>query len=69
MSKSTANFVHALVAVMLGNAGYFLAMRFLPVQARHAPFHFDLGLLVDFCFCAAIFAIIKMFTGETKGSP
>ncbi len=66
MSKSTANFVHALVAVVLGNAGYFMAMRFLPVHARHAPFHFDLGLLVDFWFCLVVFGVIRMVTGNSK---
>ena len=66
VSKSAANFVHALVAVVAGNAGYFLAMRFLPVRAKHVPFRFDLGLLVDFWFCLVVFGLIKMIVRRSE---
>jgi len=53
------NFLDALVAVLAGNAIYFLLMPHLPAVARHALFKEDWGLLVDFLICAAIFAAVK----------
>ena len=60
MSKTTVvNFVHALIAVLAGNAAYFLLMPYLPARARHSPLHYDLGMVVDFWICLVIFGIIK----------
>jgi hypothetical protein len=59
MSKSVANFLHALVAVVVGNAAYFMLESQLPAWARHIGFKTDLGTLVDFCFCLVAFAAIK----------
>lgn len=53
------NFLQALVAVLAGNAVYFLLMPYLPVAARHRTFHYDLGLVVDFWFCLVAFGIVK----------
>ena len=39
MSRNLANFLESLAAVLAGNAAYFLLMPFLPVAARHVPFH------------------------------
>ena len=68
MSKAAANFVHALAAVLAGNAAYFLLMKHLPPQARHVPFQIDLGLLVDFWFCLVVFGVIKTLAGRRRGS-
>jgi hypothetical protein len=59
MSKAAANFIHALAAVLGGNAAYFVLMKYLPPRARHAPFQIDLGLVVDFWFCLVAFGLIK----------
>ena len=60
MSKAAvSNFVHALIAVLAGNAVYFLAMPYLPPLAQHTPPRLDLGLVVDFWFCLAILGIVK----------
>ena len=59
MSKSAANFVHALVAVIAGNVAYFLLERYLPIRARHVVFKLDLGMVVDFWFCLVAFGIVK----------
>ena len=59
MSKSAANFMHALAAVLAGNAAYFLLEKHLPLAARHTGFKTDLGTLVDFGFCLVVFGIIK----------
>jgi len=59
VSTTMKNFLDALVAVLAGNAIYFLLMPHLPVVARHALFKEDWGLLVDFIICAALFAAVK----------
>ena len=61
MSKSsvTWNLLQSLLAVLLGNATYFVLMPSLPQVARHRLFQVDLGLLVDFWFCVAAFGLIK----------
>ena len=70
VSKSAVtNFVHALIAVLGGNAAYFLLMPYLPPGARHVPFRIDVGLLVDFWFCLVVFGIVKTVAkkrGEAK---
>ena len=53
------NFLDALVAVLAGNAIYFLLMPHLPAVARHAMSKEDWGLLVDFAICTVIFAAVK----------
>ena len=60
MSKPVvSSFVHALIAVVGGNAAYFLLMPYLPPSARHVPFRIDVGLIVDFWFCLVVFGIVK----------
>jgi hypothetical protein len=53
------NFLDALMAVLAGNAIYYLLMPHLPTVARHRLFKEDWGLLVDFMICAMIFAAVK----------
>ena len=60
----TANFVQSLMAVLAGNAAYFLLMPHLPFAARHVPFKTDLGLLVDACFCVVSLGVIKLIAGR-----
>ena len=55
-----ANFFDALVAVLSGNALYFLLMPHLPRAMRHSLFIEDWGLLVDFIICTVIFVIVKI---------
>jgi len=55
----TVNFVQALAAVLLGNAGYFLLSPYLPPLARHHVFKFDVGMVVDFWFCLVAFGLIR----------
>src|SRR5437763_16881373 len=64
--RSMTNFVHSLVAVLAGNAAYFLLMPLLPLRARHAPFQIDLGLLLDFCFCLVAFGIVKTVSDRRR---
>ena len=55
----TANFVQSLLAVLLGNAAYYILMPSLPPAARHHLFQVDLGLVVDFWFCVVAFGLIR----------
>jgi hypothetical protein len=57
------NFLHALIAVLAGNAAYFVLMPHLPLPARHVPFRTDLGLLVDAFFCLVVLAVVKLVSG------
>jgi len=57
------NFVQALIAVIAGNALYFLLMPHLPPAARHRIFHRDWGLVVDFWFCLVALGIVRMTVG------
>ena len=69
MSKSSvANFVQALIAVLAGNAAYFLLMPYLPPQARHVPPRLDLGTVVDFWICLVFFGITKMLARRKRPS-
>lgn len=69
VSKSAvANFVHALIAVLVGNAAYFLVMPYLPLPARHVAPRLDLGLVVDFWFCLVILGIVKTVSRRRRES-
>jgi hypothetical protein len=68
MSKSISNFIHALVAVLAGNALYFALERYLPVRAQHVAFKIDLGTVVDFWFCLVVFGVIKTLAGRRRDS-
>jgi hypothetical protein len=54
-----ANYLQSLLAVLLGNAAYYVLMPSLPQAARHHLFQIDLGLLVDFWFCLVAFGLIR----------
>jgi len=61
-----ANFLQALAAVLGGNLVYYLLMPHLPVEARHLPRKYDLGMLVDFWICLVIFGAIKTLFGRRR---
>lgn len=58
-NKTLQNFLDALLAVLAGNAIYYLLMPHLPQAVRHRLFQEDLGLLVDFAICTIIFVAVK----------
>jgi hypothetical protein len=68
MSQPAANFFQALVAVLAGNAIYFLVEKYLPARAHHVPTRIDLGMLVDFWFCLVVFGVIKTVAGQRRQS-
>ncbi len=53
------NFLQALLAVILGNVVYFALAPSLPMAARHRPFRFDLGMVIDFWFCLVAYGLIR----------
>jgi hypothetical protein len=53
------NFLQALLAIILGNIAYFVLYPSLPPVARHHPFHFDLGIVLDFTFCLLTYGVIR----------
>jgi cytosine/uracil/thiamine/allantoin permease len=66
MSRSVANFLDALAAVVGGNIVYFLLEKHLPSAAHHALFKIDLGMVVDFCICLVFFLIIKALAPRSE---
>lgn len=54
-----ANYVQSLLAVLLGNAAYYILLPSLPQAAHHKLFQIDLGLLVDFWFCLVAYGLIR----------
>jgi hypothetical protein len=61
VSKPTVliNFLQALLAIILGNVVYFALVPSLPPVARHRPFQYDLGMLLDFWFCLVAYGLIR----------
>ena len=50
-----------LVAILLGNAIYYLSLLpHLPEPLRHRGTQTDLGLLVDFAVCVAVYGLIRL---------
>jgi hypothetical protein len=60
------NFVHALIGVLGGNIIYYLLLPYLPPAARHDPLHFDLGMVVDFLICLAVFVLVKTVASHRR---
>jgi hypothetical protein len=65
-SPTVRNFLDALIAVLAGNAIYFLLMPRLPLAMRHSLFKEDWGLAVDFVVCTAIFVLVKVARSGTS---
>ena len=61
------NFLDALLAVLAGNAIYYLLMPHLPLPIRHSLFKEDWGLLVDFVICTVIFVAVKIARRREEG--
>ncbi len=49
------------IAVVIGNLLYFfLLMPHLPLAGQHRPDRLDLGLIVDFWICVAMYGIVEL---------
>jgi hypothetical protein len=58
-APAMVNFLQVLLAVVLGNVVYFGLAPSLPAVARHRPFHFDLGMALDFWLCLVAYGLIR----------
>lgn len=58
-----------LAAILIGNAAYFTLLPHLPAAARHRPFAFDWGLLLDFVFCIAAYAGVNALLRPSRAQP
>ena len=69
MSPGKARWIKYLIAIVVGNAIYFILVPHLPPAARHHPYHADLGLFVDLWFCVAIYGVIELliFLAQRSG--
>lgn len=62
-----ANFLKSLVAVVVGNAIYFLLlMPLLPAAGRHGIARIDLGLAIDFWVCLVVFGLIELVARKRR---
>jgi hypothetical protein len=53
--------VEYLIAILAGNGIYFAVLHSgLPPALQHAPFRFDLGLLIDFACCVLVYGAIRL---------
>ncbi len=53
------NWMRMLLAILLGNVIYFAAQPVLPEVLTHHLFKVDIGLILDFCVCAAIYLLLR----------
>jgi hypothetical protein len=63
------NFFTSLAAVVLGNCIYFLIMPHLPTPAQHQWKRIDLGLVVDFWICLALYGVLSFFFRSHAAHP
>jgi hypothetical protein len=62
------NLLQSFIAVVAGNAVYFLLMPHLPLAARHVPMRLDLGVLIDFWLCLVFLGAIKTLARVKRSS-
>jgi hypothetical protein len=62
------NFQRSLAAILLGNLIYFaVLMPILPPVARHGLYRIDLGLVIDFVICVALYILFgRLLPEKTK---
>ncbi len=48
-----------ILAILAGNALYFLARPFLAPSIQHQAFQMDAGLVIDFTLCVAAYFVIR----------
>jgi len=71
VGMTLSNFQRSLAAVLLGNLIYFaVLMPILPAFARHGISYrtprIDLGLVIDFAICAALYVLMGRLMTEKK---
>jgi len=55
------------VAILAGNAIYFLVLYpDLSPILQHRPFHFDVGLALDFLCCVVVYGVIRLGVAQAR---
>jgi ABC-type uncharacterized transport system permease subunit len=50
-----------LIAILIGNVIYYFSLvPHLPIALRHQGFQMDLGVVVDFVVCVAVYGLIRL---------
>jgi len=60
MSPSRTKWTQYLIAVLLGNAIYYILFPRLPLAARHHAFRVDLGTVIDFWLCLLVYGLTEL---------
>jgi hypothetical protein len=60
MSLTRAKLIKFLIAILLGNALYFTLAPHLPSAAQHRSWNVDLGTVVDFWICLAVYGLLEL---------
>lgn len=60
MRPTSAQWIKFLIAVLLGNALYFVLSPHLPPAAQHQTWAVDLGTIVDFWFCMLVYGLLEL---------
>ena len=61
LTKVWPNFWKSLIAILIGNAIYFLVLwPFLPPAGRHRVNSVDLGLAIDFWVCLVVYGLMEL---------
>ena len=60
--------IRSAVAVLVGNFVYFRILSpFLPPAVRHAPYQWDLGLLLDLWVCLVVYGLVELVWRTRRG--
>jgi hypothetical protein len=60
LNMRAKRWIKYLIAIVLGNAIYFVFAPHLPPAAQHRPYRADIGLFVDLWFCVAVYGLIEL---------
>ena len=60
MHITRAKLLKFLVAILLGNAVYFILFPYLPLAAQHRSWQVDMGTIVDFWFCLLMYGLMEL---------
>lgn len=61
LGKGLRRWIEYLIAILVGTAIYYVSLvPHLPEVLRHQGFQVDLGTIVDFAVCAAVYGLIRL---------
>jgi hypothetical protein len=61
LGKGLRRWMEYLIAILVGTAIYYFSLvPHLPAALRHEEFHVDLGMILDFAVCAAVYGLMRL---------